>query len=642
MASDTTGEDLYSLVSKATEENSKNEGSKLSKVQFGYSVDSYKGVLSALKQVQANVGGGGGGNVMGDDLSKLSNLRFDNSDFSKNAKAAIWRMEVGLFGALPILYTEHQKYGIVRTDNYDPKTIASSANNKTIPYELVETNLQGTWERGEAFQHGVYVDVDNKLVKYFNQFFVGTETKGNFTASIVQQLLNRRCLRAQIIPNDSSGQTEALVIGRTHINNTSKLLINPTMFATTSMRVMNMPIQVSGGGKTVTLLPDTSDNKYRSLQKDGQYTLSNGTIKGYDVNEWSERWLKKSIVGTDGAEAFSIVQPKPQKVYVRIYIPFDKRQEATAILPQGTSEAIFNTYSAYRGGEGNIPAGLSADVHRMMECITEASNKFGCKLYTKNDVVDRTGSPGAMGQNPGWVSSKGGGQSGAMTGFFYIPNGWPMSTINQNYGGRSVSNQRKRGHPEQQNSDVLQPWVVPDQEGRLDSALSGRLSSAICSGSMPREWYQERLTKSNLGNIKIYCNSVVADKFQQLFNRSWDVYAEAAKIYNMGRSAEEQVSAGEILLRCAPCICAINGNSGVHRARSGRSAGHDAGCAIDFDPANNGTTSSKETNCNSMEIGRNMEVAYRPFLHYLIELGGGWGGSYKFCSGKFDAMHIQF
>ena len=141
MASDTTGEDLYSLVSKATEENSKNEGSKLSKVQFGYSVDSYKGVLSALKQVQANVGGGGGGNVMGDDLSKLSNLRFDNNDFSKNAKAAIWRMEVGLFGALPILYTEHQKYGIVRTDNYDPKTIASSANNKTIPYELVETNL---------------------------------------------------------------------------------------------------------------------------------------------------------------------------------------------------------------------------------------------------------------------------------------------------------------------------------------------------------------------------------------------------------------------------------------------------------------------------------------------------------------------
>ena len=113
----------------------------------------------------------------------------------------------------------------------------------------------------------------------------------------------------------------------------------------------------------------------------------------------------------------------------------------------------------------------------------------------------------------------------------------------------------------------------------------------------------------------------------------------------MGRSSEEQVSAGEILLRCAPCICAMNGNNSVHRSRKDkygnwRQAGHDGGCAIDFDPTNNGTTSSKETNCSATEIGRNMEVAYRPFLHYLIELGGGWGGSYPFCSGKFDAMHV--
>ena len=641
MAQEASGEDLYSLVTKNTQTDSKDTPNVSQKVQFGYSVDQYKGVLAALKQVQANVGGGGG-NVMGDDLSKLSNLRFDNNDFSENAKAAIWRMDIGLFGALPIYYVGYQKHGIVRTDNYDPSSIASSANNRTIPYELVETNLQGTWERGEAFQNGVYVDVDTKLVKYFNKFFVGTSTVGTFNANIVWQLLHKRCLRAQIIPDDGVGECEALVIGKAPLKNSSRIFISPSMFASSSMKNLNMNIQLSGGGKSLTILPESSDSgNFRCEVKDAQYTLKDGSIKGFDVNAW-EKWLKNSIVGTDGAEAFSIMQPSPRKIYVRIYIPFDKRQEATAILPQGTSEAIFNTYSAVRGGAGNIPAGLSADVTRMMECITEACNKFGCKLYTKADVVDRTGSPGAMGQNPSWVSSKGGGQKGAMTGFFYIPQGWPMSTINQNYGGRSVSNQRSRGHPEQQNSDVLQPWVVPDQEGRLDSALSGRLSSTICSGAMPREWYQERLTKSNLGNIKIYCNKAVANQFQELFNRSWDVYAEAANIYNSGRRAEEQVSAGEILLRCAPCICAINGGSGVHRARSGRSAGHDAGCAIDFDPANNGTTSSKETNCNSMEIGRNMEVGYRPFLHYLIALGGGWGGSYKFCSGKFDAMHIQF
>ena len=127
----------------------------------------------------------------------------------------------------------------------------------------------------------------------------------------------------------------------------------------------------------------------------------------------------------------------------------------------------------------------------------------------------------------------------------------------------------------------------------------------------------------------------------------WSIYKDAATIYNTGRPVEEHVSASEILLRCAPCLCAINGQSGVHRSRKNnkgdwREAGHDGGAAIDFDPSHNGTTSSKSVNCNLTEIGKNMEVGYRPMLAVLYKLGGGWGGSYKFCSGKFDAMHIQF
>ena len=47
-----SGEDLYSLVSKTTENSSEN---KISKVQFGYTVDSYKGVLNALQQAQARM-----------------------------------------------------------------------------------------------------------------------------------------------------------------------------------------------------------------------------------------------------------------------------------------------------------------------------------------------------------------------------------------------------------------------------------------------------------------------------------------------------------------------------------------------------------------------------------------------------------
>ena len=46
-----TGEDLYSMVTKNTRDN--DNSNLVPKVQFGYSVDNYKGVLAALQQAQA-------------------------------------------------------------------------------------------------------------------------------------------------------------------------------------------------------------------------------------------------------------------------------------------------------------------------------------------------------------------------------------------------------------------------------------------------------------------------------------------------------------------------------------------------------------------------------------------------------------
>ena len=121
------------------------------------------------------------------------------------------------------------------------------------------------------------------------------------------------------------------------------------------------------------------------------------------------------------------------------------------------------------------------------------------------------------------------------------------------------------------------------------------------------------------------------------------IYGTAASIYNTGRPQEEQVSAGEIILRCAPCLCAINGTNCIHRVRNKSNKGHDAGAAIDFDPIHNAVTSTKETHCSQCEIAKNIEVAYRPMLHVLYSVGGGWGGAYKFTNDRqFDGMHIQF
>ena len=627
--------DLYDLVSKTT----KNNESKINKVQIGYTVDSYKGVLSALKNVAANGVRSGGGSVMGDDYSGLTQLRFDNNNFSENVDAALWKMEFGLYGAVPLLDTENQKYLITATKGYTLESMNQTGNNKTIPPLLQPDILQNTWERGESFQNGVYIDIDDHLWKYMDKFFTGNVKKGAFTKEIVQALVTNRCLVAQIIPINGGSSVEALVIGKTGITNNSRILASPCMFASQVFSQLGLTVNVAGSDGNFSILPECTNGKYRSPISGASYDAKTGAIKGLDVNSW-EKWLKKY----HDASSFEIVQPSRIEFHVRIYIPANKRDTAEAYLPEGFSQAIFNTYSSIRMGPGNIPAGLSADVNRMMECITQACEKFGCRLYTANDVKNARSCPTAMGSDGSWISKKGGGRSTSMAGEFAIPNGWPMSTINQNYGGRSGADQRAKGHPKQGSGNAV-PWVEV-QEGRLDSALAGRLSGTILSGSMSREWYQQRIEKSNLGLVKIRCNSAVQNKFQQLFDNSWAVYGEAANIYNAGRPAEQQISAGEILLRCAPCICAINGNSGVHRSRMKdgkyRQTGHDGGCAIDFDPSNNYVTSSKDVNCFQQPIGKNMEVGYRPFLHYLYALGGGWGGSYKFCDGLFDSMHIQF
>mgnify|MGYP003289547909 CR=1 FL=1 len=106
---------------------------------------------------------------------------------------------------------------------------------------------------------------------------------------------------------------------------------------------------------------------------------------------------------------------------------------------------------------------------------------------------------------------------------------------------------------------------------------------------------------------------------------------------------EEQTSATELLLRCAPTLCSISGNSPVHRIRSSFETGHYAGRAIDFCHSLNDDVGSFADLMNKTHIGKGMSTGYAPMLYALISTGGFWGGSYRFMkNGNFDAMHIQY
>lgn len=626
-------ENLYNLVNKTT-----TSGDRQSKVQIGYTVDTYRGVLEALKQIEANTVREGGGSVFGDDYSGLQSLRFDNLNFSEDTNACLWKMELGLFGSLPILYKQSQRYGIVCVRGNTESQIGDSGCYDQCPFILDKNKVSVTKSN---FISGAYVDVDNHLVHYMNKFFTGQKTSFKWTGEICWKLIHNKCLVAQIIPEGGGTSSEVLIVGRCTPANSSRILINPSVAVSSNLNSLGLNVNVSGQGIRESLSSEGSE-KYRCPIQGKSYKINDGTISDLTYEKFNT-WAERDALSAGEMDQIEIDQLESKNYHIRIYIPANKKATALKIIPDGLPETLYQTYSAARYGEGNIPAGVNADVRRMMECITQACVKFNCKLFTQNDVVDAKASSTAFGSSGGWISGKG--RNTAMAGHFFIPNGWPMCKINQNYGGRSGEDQRAKGHPSQGSGDAVD-WVVPDNPDRMDSALNN-LDSSILSGSKDREWYQARLEKANKGCIKIYCNSKVASKFQSFFNEMWDIYKESANIYNMGRPIDQQISPGEILLRCAPCLCAINGNSGFHRSRKDkngnwRQAGHDGGSAIDFDPSHNGTTSSKSTNCNTTEIGKGMEVAYRPMLHVLYKYDGGWGGSYKFCSGLFDAMHVQF
>lgn len=631
-------ENLYSLVSQATKNNNRSD-----KVQFGYSVDAYAGVLAAIQTAANNTqsslsDSGVTTSVVGDDYSKINSLRWDNNNFAEDTEACLWKMSLDVIGSLPIEYSQNGRFDIIRVKGMSDEFMSNCKSQ--LPFLLDQNALNATHlqdQRGN-FTVGAFIDGGTPLLNYFNKFFVTTQTvggQGAFTDEIVKQLLYGGFLVAQIIPIGSEMSVEVGIVGEKPLSGGMPILcVSAPLFATANFNQLKVNLTVNGGEQIV-----PNGTNYTCITQGESYNYKTKSIAKLNLENFN-KWLNNKIQGEEPHTVLEIDHLETKSYNVRIYIPADKKAEAQKILPSGVSDRIYGTYSGARYGEGNIPASVGGDVKRMMECITQACVKRNCKLWTIEDCRKNTGFNGGVNRAP-----VGRGINVGMGGFFYIPKGWPMCKISQGYNGRSIADQIRKGHPEQiADKSTLKPWVVPDDPDRMDSALNS-LSQQVLRGNMPKEWYQARLEKANKGNIKIYCNKNRADAWQSFFNQVWDTYGEAAMIYNTGRPQEEHISAGEIMLRCAPCLCAMNGANTLHRSRMKngqyRKNGHDAGQAIDFDPIHNGVMSSATANCTRTEIGKGMEVAYRPALHYIYAVNGAWGGAYGFCQGQYDAMHFQ-
>lgn len=649
---------LHELVEAATTKNS-------GKIRLGYTVDSYAGVLAELGTALENMGFSysNGTSLMGDDYSRIGSIVFDEEGFSSDPQSALWKLEMGLIGSLPITYNKFNKKSIAVIEGNDETVITNSGNLRQLPFILSQDKLVQTQDTLK-FESGVYVNVRTKLVNYLNRMYTHGSTVGGksaFTEQMVMSLIEKRCLMLQFV-NVGSG-VEFLICGQTP-NGENKVLVNTTIIATSIGKQLGITLNAGmGENNNVSVIPESSELSCPIENKN--YNSKTGYIDGLTHKEFNE-WYNIRIDGGQDSNYSPVIlkQMGNKEVQIRIYIPENKKEEAKLILPQGVSENIFSSYVNVRTGGANVPAAANAQLQKMFDAIDAACNEEQLFIFRKSDLKDSNTSAtfGALfgktgAEQTAWIS--GDGQDTAMKGEFYIPLGWPMCVINQNYGmtegdPRTVADQKRKGLISQQNSSKLEPWIIcVDQndnnipyETRMDASLNSLDSSAL-NGTKDKEWYNQRLQKANTGRIKIHCqsNGGVSQKFNELFGSMWRTYSRAAEIYNTGRPVEEKISAGEIILRCAPCLCAINGSGCLHRSRwSGnkrKSAGHDTGQAIDFDP-NNNPAGDRGVNLNTHFV-KGMECAYRPLLHHLYRLGGGWGGSYRFMKQKkYDSMHIQF
>ena len=648
--------DLHSVVDdQMKKRNESLANNKRQKISFGYSVDDYDGVLAALKAYDEYYGTYSV-SVMGDDYTDTSNLKFDGIGFSTNKESAIWKMELGLFGSIPILNTNEQKYSVISTENYTNENILQTANQRTFPY-MAHTdagNHCSKWNDNESFEFGAYVDVEDHLFKYFDYLYnTAPNISRKITVEDVRNLAYNKLLMAQVLSKDGKVNCEMRIIGRTHVGKHSRILLSPALFNTVPIRNLPITVTMAGGGNKFNVFGDASVSQCR-CEFGNNYNQINGSIDGLNKKYWDK------VVGnpvtdsdSDNSAGYKIMQPPTTEVFVKIFIHPRDREKAMKFLPTGVSENIFKTYVITRVGAAEDVtrnAGLDVDVAEMKRCLKLAADTHGCTQYTSADISEagKGGSMSGMKSWCAWYQVSQLPKKKAMAGSFIIPSGWPMGiTLRKR---DSVSRLRTKGHPYAGDSKWGNSWAIAhttnggNPEERFDPELEKPLTGQIMSGTMPREWYQERIRRANLGDIEFRCAEGIADAWNNVFKQTKEVFLTAVENYNKGKPLEKQISFPEMLLRCAPALCALNGAGnlgGCHRYDT--DTAHGRGSALDFDPTNNYLKTNKAAHLKT-EIASKIDWAYRPFIHYVYQYGGGWGGQYKFQgegTRQYDGMHFQ-
>lgn len=605
-------ETLYTFLKSATQQQS----SSADKVQFGYTVDSYKGVLEALQR-NKNALVQNRGSVYGQQYQQGISVVFDENNFGDSYQSTLWKVELMLQGAMPIQNKNYpQIYEIRPTQGYTIQRMSESGvTNQCPPIASIEHLPQN------ELIVGAFLSLTH-LQKYFEHFYENqlTDTSQKFN---VAGLIQNKLLRCQIVnPSGGGLSSECTVVGYTSTGDDSRLLLNPALFATSNFSTLGMDVYVQLAQGGVQKVCPAGESYMFGGGENCEYNAKTATIKGY--NSRSIR-TKITADGNSTSTMTNIVQFSSNQFWVKVYI--SDRAAAEGLVPKGLRDTAYTPLTTNMFVKQFIGGNYDADVKAMLECIDEQARADALYKWTPEDIKKDTGfsfpGKGYNGEKRGLLRCTTPlGLTSKRAGRFTIPRGYPMYLDPRN---NSIASGKERN----------------------DTAILSALGAKFREGKMDAAWYKKRLEIASQGTIQGRCqgNGRIGQKFTTLFQQIYNFYSRAASLYNFkynsNKPTEQQVTAGLMLLKCAPALCVIS--SFIRESNS--NARHEHGQAMDFDAAGNGTTTDFEENLNR-QIVKKMTTAYRPLLHYLYKGGGTWFGAYKVKmrggTRKYDSMHIEF
>lgn len=601
------------------------QGASRGKGMIGYSVSSYKNVYEDLQKARYNITGANidaaatsGSGMFGVQKSYADVLEpkaeYDSNGFSKDKEIAMWKMQLRLKGGLPVFQTQHSSYSIACLEHQKNQP-SNNANQVPLDLQLGAATTQ-------LFDVGCFIDIADLAISYFNTMFCSSGEAGKFDSSSLWKLVANKCICAEVVFPKVKDAGMIGVIGQCNLSNNATLYVNPSIFGCSGWGNKQVSVKVSvNNGENVEVVPTGS--KYKFPMQGATYNHAKCSIDKYGKLQY-DKWEKNSSTRR-GGEILSLIYNDAQPVYVRFFIPTEKKSVADnlGVIPQGCSPNIYRPYGSSTVGGTYMAGALTNEQKEMLQCLAKVCDArglmpFKIQDFGPNGTVNLNGKYGGNTRQYSATGAKFGGT-------FTIPKGWPMGIDSDVT--NSISNY----------ADVKDKRI--DNQLCMTRSTSQDVTDTVLKyAQKEKSWYQAAAAKADTADIIVKCNSSVATKFNTLFAQSFRIYKEAHAMYNASKAEGDRVLIGQFMLKVCPSLCYI---TEIHRY-NGSTSKHCNGQAIDFNYAANYLYTWQRHKQTPFVQG--LQIAYRPFFHYLWSQKGIWGGAsstfYK--RSKFDGMHISF